>query len=188
MSDEFLGDRKKALEESFFAKENARLLERMRAERHKQDAVEQLGRISGIDDRAILEKLVDLDIGPDTWAALSLVPLVEVAWASGKVEEKERSAILAAAADQGIAPGSQSYELLQNWLEARPGADLLATWGAYAVELAAQLSPAQRTALRAELVERARHVAEAAGGFLGLGAVSEAEEQVIAELEKPFAG
>ena len=55
------------------------------------------------------------------------------------------------------------------------------------MELAAQLSPSQRTALRAELVERARHVAEAAGGFLGLGSVSEAEKQVIAELEKPFA-
>jgi hypothetical protein len=187
MSDEFLGDRKKALEASFFARENARLLERMRSERRKHDAVDAIAAISRIDDRAILEKLVDLGIGPDTWAALSLVPLVEVAWASGRIEDKERHAILAAAADNGIAPGSSSYALLQNWLETRPSADLLAAWGAYAVELSARLSPQERTALRAELVERARHIAEATGGFLGLGSVSEAEKQVIAELEKPFA-
>ena len=33
MADEFLGDRKKALEDSFFAKENAKLVERLRAEK-----------------------------------------------------------------------------------------------------------------------------------------------------------
>ena len=42
-------------------------------------------------------------------------------------------------------------------------------------------------ALRDDLVRRARQVAETAGGFLGLGRVSDAEAKVLAELEKPFA-
>ena len=187
MSDEFLGDRRKALEDSFFAKENQRLLARMRAEREKANAVEALARQTQIKDTGVLEKLVDLGLDAATWAALSLVPLVEVAWADGEVQSKERDAILAAAAEQGITQGSSSYELLEGWLRQRPAASLFATWGEYSVELASKLSPGERRALRDDLCERARKVAETAGGFLGLGRVSEAERRVLEELEKPFA-
>lgn len=187
MSDDFLGDRRKALEDSFFAKENRKLLDRMRAEREKANAVEALARQTKIKDTAVLERMVELGIDPATWAALSLVPLVEVAWADGEVQSKEREAILAAAAEQGIAPGSASHSLLESWLAQRPDASLFATWGEYSVGLAAQLSPAERRAVRDDLSQRARKVAETAGGFLGIGRVSDAEERVLAELEKPFA-
>ena len=187
MSDDFLGDRRKALEESFFAKENQKLLERMRAEREKAAAVEALARQSQIRDTAVLERLVDLGLDTATWAALSLVPLVEVAWADGEVQSKEREAILGAAAEQGVTRGTPSFELLESWLSLRPDASLFASWGAYAVELSAQLEPGERRALREDIAKRARQVAETAGGFLGLGRVSDAEEKVLAELEKPFA-
>ena len=102
MSDEFLGDRKKALEESFFAKENQRLLERMREEKRKLAAKDALAGASRIQDDALLDRLVELEIGPDTWTALSLIPLVEVAWADGVLEARERRAILEAAANTGV--------------------------------------------------------------------------------------
>ena len=187
MPDDFLGDRKKSLEESFFAKQNQALLERMRVKREKQAAIEALARASNIRDSEVLAKLVDLGLDAASWAALSLVPLVEVAWADGEVDARERDAILVAAAEQGIAPGTSSRELLESWLDTRPEASLFATWGAYAAELAAQLDADQRAALRAEIVERARKIAESAGGILGLGRVSDAEKRAIAALEKPFA-
>jgi len=187
MADDFLGDRRKALEDSFFARENQKLLNRMRTERERANAIEALARQTQIKDTAVLEKLVDLGIDPATWAALSLVPLVEVAWADGEVQRREREAIMAAAAEQGITKGSSSFGLLESWLAQRPSATLFATWGEYSVELASKLEPAERRALREDLIERARKVAETAGGFLGIGSVSEAEERVLAELEKPFA-
>lgn len=187
MSQEFLGDRKKALEESFFAKENAKLLERMRTELQKQAAAEQLATASHIRDRAVVDKLVELGLDAASWTALSLVPLVELAWADGTVAARERKAVLAAAVEQGISPDSPGHRLLESWLEQRPDPALFATWGAYAVELAGKLDPLERAELRRTVVERAQKVAEAAGGLLGLGAVSEAEKRVLAELEKPFA-
>lgn len=187
MSQEFLGDRKKALEESFFAKENAKLLEKLREERRKQAAAEQLANASHIRDRAVLEKLVELGLDGASWTALTLVPLVELAWADGSVALKERKAVLAAAAEQGLAPDSAGHRLLESWLERRPEPALFASWGAYAVELANKLDPLERAELRRNVLERAHKVAEAAGGLLGLGAVSEAEKKVLAELEKPFA-
>lgn len=187
MSDEFLGDRKKALEESFFAKQNATLLERMRAEREKEAAVDALARASQIEDRETLEKLVDLGLDSATWAALSLVPLVEVAWADGDVKENERHAVLAAAQEQGIEKGTPSHALLESWLTSRPGPSLFASWGAYATELAANLTPDQRAALHRDLADRAHAVARAAGGILGIGSESHAERRVIDALGKPFA-
>jgi len=186
MSDEFLGDRKKALEESFFAKQNAALLERIRAQHQKESRVEQLRRVCDISDPELVDKLVELGLDAESWAALSLVPLVEVAWADGSLEAQERKAILAAAAEEGITPGSPSQALLDRWLDERPQPTLFAAWGAYATGLAAKLDGGERSALRRDLVERARKVAKAAGGMLGLKSVSDAEKRVIAALEKPF--
>ena len=116
MSDEFLGERKKALENEFFTKQNARLLEKLREEKKRSAAREALAEASNIRDPVLLDHLVGLDIGPDTWTALALVPLVEVAWADGTLSRKERKAILEAAADNGVRPGKPSYELLESWL------------------------------------------------------------------------
>jgi len=64
---------------------------------------------------------------------------------------------------------------------------VFAAWGGYVTELVANLSAEEREAMRARLVERARKVAKAAGGMLGIASISDAEKRVIAALEKPFA-
>lgn len=187
MADEFLGDRKKALEESFFAKENTRLLERIRSESESKSAKEGLKEISGIADDAVLDKLVSLKIQPDTWAAISVVPLVEVAWADGKVEEKERRAVLSAAEANGVFPGSPSYAMLESWLARRPDPRLMEAWGEYIVDLCANFGEREKAAVKEKVVGRAREVAQATGGFLGFGPkISPEEAAVLEELAKAF--
>lgn len=187
MSKDFLGDRKQALEESFFARENARLLERLRARRSSSASKEALAQISGIENDDVLQKLCDLGVEADTWAAVSIAPLVEVAWADGKVEESERSAVLAAAEANEIPNGSPSYLLLEGWLKHRPDGRLLEVWGEFIVGLCSELEDAQRSAVRDQILGRARSIAQAAGGFLGLGRkVSPEEEVILAELAKAF--
>ncbi|MDH3521803.1 MAG: hypothetical protein OEM49_15250 [Myxococcales bacterium] len=185
----FLADRQKALEEVFFEQENRRLVERIQAEEAKLAAKHGLKEISGIADDALIEQLVALQIRPGSWAAMALIPLVEVAWASGKVEEKERRAVLSAAEANGVTKGSASFELLEQWLEQRPAPAYLEAWGLYIVELCAELGEAERAALQNEILGRARQVAEAAGGLLGFGTkISEKEQRVLGELAKAFAG
>ncbi len=187
MSDDFLGDRKKALEDSFFAKQNAALLERMRGDREAQATREGLQRASGLSDPEVLARLVELGIAPETWSAISLVPLVEVAWANGQVEEKERIAVLSGAEANGVIAGSPAYELLEGWLARRPDARLLATWGEFTVALCARLGATERASLKKNVLGRAREVAAAAGGFLGLGnKISPEEEVVLEQLAKAF--
>ena len=97
MSEEFLGNRRKTLEEAFFANHNKTLLHRLKQTASVQQKKAALAAASGISDDNALEKLVALDIDSDTLAALSLVPILKVAWADGAIDDKERKAALSAA-------------------------------------------------------------------------------------------
>lgn len=187
MTDEFLGDRRAALEEAFFAKQNALLRQKLKDSWEARAKKEALAAASGIADDTVLERLAALGIGPDTTAALSLVPLVAVAWADGSIDEKERRAILSGAEAAGLGKQDVGYQLLERWLAERPSPELLASWKDYTAALSATLSHEARGALKQALLARARAVAEAAGGFLGIGRkVSAAEEAVLNELASAF--
>ncbi|MCE2391764.1 MAG: hypothetical protein J4G09_09820 [Proteobacteria bacterium] len=184
MSNEVLSDRRKALEEQFFQKQDEALRERLRSEREGAERKQALASASGIHDDAVLEAIVASDIGPDTLAALGVVPLVAVAWADGRVERREREAVLRAAAEAGLDPEDPSYALLESWLEQRPDAELLDAWRDYAAALPADV----RARLAPDLLARARAVAEAAGGFLGMGSkISGEEERVLESLSRSLA-
>ncbi len=187
MANGILDDRRVALEEAFFHKENERLRAKLAAERVREATRAALAGEFGLSDEALLDRLIDLGIRIDTIEALMLVPLVEVAWADGKMEERERAAVLKGAAGSGLGPGSPGYSLLETWTQQRPPPDLLESWRSYMSALLVELSADQRQALEERILGRARAVAEAAGGFLGLAKVSPEEEAVLAQLKRAFA-
>ena len=184
MSKDFLEDRRHALEEAFFAKHNEALLRRLREADAAASWRQAIATASGIADDAVLDRLMDLGIGSETIAALCMVPLVVVAWADGTIDERERTAILSGAAEAGIERNGPSHEVLGQWLRQPPPPALLAAWTAYIGAVADTLDPAARRTLRDDLLNRARRVAEAAGGFLGVGPkVSPAEGAALKQLE-----
>ena len=147
---------------------------------------EVLGTVSGITNESILERLVNLHVRPETLAALALVPLIEVVWADGEVDERERVMVLAHARSQGIALGSVEHELLERWLAHRPEASLRNAWQHYVQGLCECLSRSERDVLKEELMRDVRKAAEASGGFLGMGRISDQERQVLSKLESSF--
>jgi hypothetical protein len=181
-----LGERGKTLEDEFFRKEDARLIEKLRELKAKEATREELSRISGIKNTAILDRLVELGIHPQTMAALAIVPLAEVAWADGSIDAKEEQAILDRAAKSGVAPGTASYDLLKSWLERRPEPRLLTAWIHMIQGISENLTAEQVEGLRTGLVERVRAVASASGGVLGVGKISSAESEMIRQLESAF--
>ncbi len=185
--DDTLRKRRKAFEEEFFKREQERLREALRHKHEIAHVKEELKAVTGIDDDAILDRLAELGVHADTLAAIALVPLVEVAWADGKLDAPEKEAVLSAARELGIDPRHPAYELFSGWMVHRPQARMLDAWTAYVQGLASQLDEAERAALRDKLMGRARAVAEAAGGFLGLGnKVSPEEEAALGMLENAF--
>jgi hypothetical protein len=174
---QILGDRVRTLEDEFFRREDERLMQRLRELKHKDASREALGKASGITNPAILDTLLNLGIRPEVVEALSVVPLVEVAWADGQLDPKEKQAILERAQKSGTTPGSVGHDLLRSWLDHKPEPKLLTAWRHMVQGICEQLSPEQVAALRSGLVERVRGVAKASGGFLGAGSISTAESE-----------
>lgn len=182
-----LAKQREALEAAFFRRENERLLAEMRARRRDDRARDDAARASGISDETVLDLVLDLGMASETLAALALVPLVEVAWADGRIEAPERSTVLSAAAAQGIEKGTPGFDLLSAWLRQRPDPGLFDAWSGYVRGLCARLPADQCERLRRDLLRRARLVAQAAGGFLRLGSnISREEEAVLHRLEAAF--
>ena len=176
-----------SLEDAFFLEQDKALIERLAELRKMTESKEVLATVSGITNEAILERLVHFNVRPETLAALALVPLIEVVWADGEVDEKERATVLAHATSQGIAPGSIEHGLLERWLAHRPEASLLDAWRHYVRGLCERLSPHERDAFKQELLRDVHKAANASGGLFGLGKISSQETQVLARLESSFA-
>jgi hypothetical protein len=181
-----LGDRVRTLEDEFFRREDERLTQRLRELKHREASREALATASGISNQAILDALLNLGIRPEIIGALSVVPLAEVAWADGTLDAREKRAILDRAEKSGIAPGAIDHDLLRSWLDHKPEPKLLTAWTHLIQGMCEQLTDEQVTALRTGLVERARAIAKASGGLLGVGSVSTAEEDMIRRLESAF--
>ncbi len=175
-----------SLEEAFFRKRDAELIEQHRRLEKIKRTREALGEISGIKNPAVLDKLIALEVSPPILSSIAMVPLVEVAWADGKIDEEERAAVLAGAVGSGIKPGSADYVLLENWLQHRPAVKLLDAWMLYISGLCEIMSKGEREALKKDLLGRARRVAEASGGLCGLVRISSEEKAVLKKMEGAF--
>jgi hypothetical protein len=174
------------LEEEFFFKENKKMAEKYRTMQQMKETKEALAAVSGIHDDLILEKFIALNIRPETLASISMVPLIETAWADGDVDPKEKDAILNVVGKFGWSPDSLNYELLDQWLKHKPSASLLTAWKHYVDALCHKMTNEEVAHFKKEIMEHVTVVAEAAGGFLGIGKISAEERNMIAQLENTF--
>lgn len=182
-----LSERGRSMEEVFFKQKDAQLIaQRKKLEEMKKNR-ESLAQISGIRNEKVLDKLVELDVSPTILATLTVLPLVEVAWADGTLSDQEREAVLAEVAKGGSAVGSVDHELLSFWLKERPSSKFLEAWIHFIVGLSETMSADELKGLKTELLRRARRVAEASGGgYLGLIRVSAEEKAVLKKMEDAF--
>jgi tellurite resistance protein len=178
--------RAKSLEDMFFYEKERSLIEARHKLEQMKETKENLAKVSGIKDEAVLEKLVKLEIRPEALATLFAVPLVEIAWADGELHPHERDALFSFARKAGFRKTEIDPALLSIWLKHKPDPALLEAWEDYTRALCRELSDSERHALKAEVMADARMVAESAGGFLGFHKTSSQEEKMLARLAAAF--
>jgi hypothetical protein len=114
--------------------------------------------------------LAELKIPRAAYRVISLLPLVYVAWADGKIQNAERAVILRIAKQQGLLDHGGD-DVLQHWLSVRPTDAQLKANLAALNELArsdASGSPDFGADQEQLLLAWCQDVADAAGGLLGL--------------------
>lgn len=186
MESELLRKQGRRLEDAFFLENDRKLIDQLHKMQKMKESMASLEMVSGIKNEAILKKLVELDIRPEIVAAITLVPIIEVAWADGKLDEKEKNAILKISAEHFGADHKIPEILITEWLTQKPAAQMLDAWVHYLQGLVELMSPEETAALKKTLLSQAREVAEASGGFLGLNKISAQEEKMLKGLEKAF--
>jgi len=185
MSSDALDKRRVSLEHEFFSRQNNAAIDAIKSKFAAKARRDALAEATGISDDAILETLDTAGVDAASLTALSLVPLVVVAWADGRLDSQERTAIEKAAAQNGVS--GDASEMLASWLNEAPAPGLLAAWKDYVQGLKDTLDANAYGALKTRVLDQAGAVSAAAGGFLGLGnKTSAAEAAVIAELTASF--
>lgn len=177
-----LHERGRALEDEFFHRVDQQLLEKMREQhdrdRHRQAIID----CTGLPDGPLIDHLVDHGFSPSSLAALMLFPAVLVAWADGKVEPAERQAILHECLVEPLASNPAAKHILEHWLQKEPPKDLWALWDEYAQATYEHIGPEKASRLAQSVRELATKVGNAAGGLLGRGKISQAEQEILDRL------
>ncbi len=187
MSATYLNEYGRTLIDAIFHEQDQKLLKAFHERLAKLDRREQLARICGINDEAMLDHMIDLELQPEAIAAIAVVPLVAVAWADGAVQDRERAAIIKAAQATGITSQDGRFPILEHWLSEKPGPEIMNAWKLYVAALCKQLDAKEVQKLQADLLDRAESVAEAAGGILGVTSkISATEREMIKTLQQAF--
>lgn len=186
MASDLFNKRGSALEDEYFRRVDAKLAQELREKWQQERESETLQKESQISDPAVIQELLQVGIKPGMIQAMGLVPALTVAWANGFVAKEEHDAVLHAADSMGISGDSTVGQLLLSWLDHKPGPELFQAWSDYVAALHGVLEPAAYRHLHESAVQTAQKVAESAGGFLGLGAVSESEKRAIEKVNNAF--
>jgi tellurite resistance protein len=180
MADEnAMAKRGKALEEEYFHRKEKELKEKLRQRRAAETQLNELADATGNPNEEVLKTLQELGYTRDTVALFHYVPLINVAWADGKVSRQERELILEAARAHGIAEGSAADKQLIDWIENRPSEEFFDQTLRIMGALLETTPRADGTVGSQGVLDEAKRLAEASGGILGFGSKISAEEQAL---------
>ncbi|MCA9216335.1 MAG: hypothetical protein KDB27_24875 [Planctomycetales bacterium] len=182
MSSDALRERGRNLEEAFFAQKNKELLHAFHEKLEADEKRAAITAATGICDEKTLDELLAIGVDAQSLAAVTIIPLIRVAWADRNIGPKERDAIMAAAKDACISEGDAAYDLLKNWLDDRPHDNLFNAWVDYVSVLKETVDASIFSALASQVTKNSTAVAKAAGGLLGIGAISAVEQKVLDEI------
>lgn len=188
MSDAFK-DWERGKEEEYFHKKERELIEKMRERQVAAAEREQMATATGIADEELLTDLQELGFTRDTVALLHLAPLVQVAWADGHVQSREREQMFQIARLRGVAEGSAADKQLARWLEQRPSEEFFTRTLRVVHAMLDAMPQVHGEAARRDLVAFCINIASASGGILGLGnKVSDEERAAITQIVRELEG
>jgi len=173
--------RGKAFEAEYFSRKEAELVDKLKDVFRKKVDKQSIIDATGVTDEQLLDRLVELNLSGELMAAFNIMPVVEIAWADGAVDEREVKAVLSAAEQLGILRGSKAYAMLETRLREGPVKEARKIWYYYAEALKKTLSPAELAQFRSDLLDVCWRVAEASGGLLNLVFTASANEKRVIE-------
>jgi hypothetical protein len=150
-----------------------------------QDSVEslvakkRLKERTQFEDNKLIDELTKLGVTEDSLIAMRAVPIVMVAWSSGKVSEAERKSAMVQAINAGVRGGSVAAVLVEHWLKRKPPLMIVDAYKRYIHAELGKISEEEKQERIKRIEERMMSVAKVSGGHFGFAKVSQKEHQMI---------
>jgi len=168
-------------EAEYFHELDVELIQKMRRRADHEERVRRMAETCQINDPSLLEDLERLGYSPTTVSLLCLVPLVQVAWADGRVTHAERNQVLAIAHLHGVQEDTPAHQQLEAWLDYPPHEEFF-QGTLCAIRAALELLPQDERRTRQDaLIEGCTDVAAATWH---LGKIGAAERKLLEEIQK----
>jgi hypothetical protein len=165
MSKDIFHDREAAEEAVYFHQQDAKLIEKLRAKARLAEIAGALADKLNVDNPQLLQRIAGLGVVRGTGAAFLLLPLVQVAWADGKVTHHERDAVLRIGARRGLEEGGPEHAAIAKWLSERPSEEHFEL-ALEAIRVGLTVLPPAEAQERAHgILDACREVATAAGAL-----------------------
>lgn len=169
----------RAQEESYFHRQDQKLIDQMREKLARERSAEDIRAETGLTDDALVEQLAALGVKKATIPVLHLVPLLQVAWADGEIQDGERELLLEAAEATGVTEG-EAREAFEGMLVKRPPQAYFDAAISFIRHMVAALPGGESAKAKANLVDLAYQIADASGGVFGLwGRVGDEEKVAL---------
>jgi hypothetical protein len=147
-----------------------------------ENRCQRIAELVGLSDREFLSCLRSLGRTREKIMLAHLAPLVQVAWADGRVNGRERTLIMNACRASGLTEGSAAFLHLTNWLDQRPSVQVFNDSLKLLGSVVQTLPLEKRGASRVDILALCVLVAEASGGmadYIGEGRISDEEQKAI---------
>jgi hypothetical protein len=165
-------NRKRTQEEEYVHKKEQESIECMRRRTALEGERQDMAQVIGVADEEVLRDIQEFGFTRETVKLLYLVPIVQIAWAEGKVTNRERKLIFEAARAQGIEENSLADQKLSDWLIERPAEEFFDK-SLHLIRMVLRTLPREKQQdSKINLFSLCTQVAEASGGttgFLGGG-------------------
>jgi tellurite resistance protein len=174
-------------EEKYARAEDQRRIAQMRGEIQTDQATRDMwlavAKAVGSENVDVGRRMAGLGFDADTARILFFVPLVEVAWADGKIGYEESYRLVDVVRKKGVRATSAAYDFLSKITLNRPSEAFFEGCHAVIKDLLSQMPASQRDQEVNTLADLCVQVAKASRGFFGFGAeVSPEERTVIQEI------
>lgn len=179
--------KKRDEEEEYFQRENLEKKEKLRRKQQLQ-AIQQQERESIAKTLATSQEIADeaMDLGFDAETArvLPLIPLIQVAWADGKVTLAQSEKVLSKAEAYGVAPDTPAHDFLSLLLDKEPSTVFFKRANKV---IKAIVDDNPGGDITTNVLPWSQAVAEASGGFFGLtNPISKKERSALSQIASIF--
>ncbi len=152
----------------------------------REQNLQRLREITGVTEEVLLDRLLEAGFHEKNIFALTWLPIALTAWASDGVSNDESEAARLVNLCSVLTGNPESAELFQHWLTVKPSEKLSRLWEDYVrCRIASGSDPTHEQTGQAILF-MASKVAQASGGFMGLGQISVAERQVLDRIRAAY--